>query len=338
MPQEIVKIEKEEWYKSLIEDCLAIIIERTFNSEYERILCKWELGDRILKDEDKGITKSLHRCAVDLKKGERDLWYCLEFRRKYPKFAEEIKNWGKEMKWIGIKRELTTPNIKEIFEPELYNIWNFAKRDDNFGEKFFGQQTADLIMNLLYFYTDKEDLIWDAFAGSGLTNEVAIYMKRKCYSTDIKPTQKFIKEMDLTQELPDIQPKLIFMDPPYWKQAKNKYTEKSTDLANMDLKDFYSSFNNLFSRISKKYKNFIIALLIQNTQWGNEQKYGTFIRKEVEPHGLKLAEIMNQYFKFEHHIIVPYSTQQYTPQMVEIAKREKIILQLHRDLLIFKKQ
>ena len=119
--KEIIKIDKEEWYISLIEDCRAIIVERTFNSKIEEITGKWELGDRILQDEDKGITKSLHRCAVDLHKGERDLWYCIEFKRNYPKFKEEIKKWGKNLSWIKTKKELTDSSDKVIDLSKIAN-------------------------------------------------------------------------------------------------------------------------------------------------------------------------------------------------------------------------
>ncbi len=123
-------LQKEEWYQNLIDDLKAIVVERTFNSEYEKILGKWEIGERILQDEDKGITKSLHRCAVDLNKGERDLWYCLEFCRKYPKFPKEVKKWGKEIKWVFIKKELTEPKetskkqfISVLIDEKTMTIW-----------------------------------------------------------------------------------------------------------------------------------------------------------------------------------------------------------------------
>jgi len=144
--REIIKLEKEGWYQSLIEDCRAIIVERTFNSRIEDITGKWELGDRILQDEDKGITKALHTCAVDLKKGERDLWYCIEFRRTYPNFKKEIKNWGKNISWISIKRELTEPK-KEI---DLSKITD-AKIDLRLGDfrkviKTIKNNSIDLIL------------------------------------------------------------------------------------------------------------------------------------------------------------------------------------------------
>jgi len=95
------------------------------------------------------------------------------------------------------------------------------------------------------------------------------------------------------------------------------------------LDKFYESLGLLFSNLDKKYDSFTLALLIQNTQWRNDRK--------VEPHAFKLFGLLTKYLDFENHVIVPYSTQQYNAQQVNIAKEEKIILVLHRDLLVFKK-
>ena len=215
-------------------------------------------------------------------------------------------------------------------EIKLYNIWNWQKRNEVFGEKHFGNQTAELIFNLLYYYTKQNDLVWDVFGGGGLTNDVCVKFNRECYTTDLLPKREFIYTCNVLETLPDIQPKFIFLDPPYWKQAEDEYSKNDKDFANMELDTFYNEFNSLFERVCEKYKTFTIAFLIANTQWKNKDK-------KVEPHGLKIYGIMKKYFEFEHHIIVPYSTQQYNGMQVNIAKENKLILNLHRDLLVFKK-
>ena len=229
--------------------------------------------------------------------------------------------------------DLPTDDIKILekydIELKLYNIWNWSNRNVGFGDSHFGQQTAELIFNLLYYYSQPGDLVWDVFAGGGLTHDVCNKFNRQCYSTDLYPKKKFINKCNVLKELPPIEPDFIFLDPPYWIQAKDEYSDDKNDLANMPLGQFYDELDKLFQRINR-YKKFTLALIIANTQYPNEDK-------RVEPHGLKIYGLLSKYYKFEHHIIVPYSTQQYNGTQVNIAKRDKLILNLHRDLLVFKK-
>lgn len=213
---------------------------------------------------------------------------------------------------------------------ELYNVWNISKRDLGFGKEHFGNQPADMIFNLLYYYTDAKDLVWDACAGGGVVHDVCEKFNRKCYSTDLHPVRKEIKELDIIKDaLPDIEPKFIFVDFPYWKQAENQYSEDKNDLGNMSLEDFYSGIEKFFNKVCKKYSGFTMAIIIGNSQWVNEDKH-------VEPHALKFYDTLKEKMDFTHHLIIPYNTQIYNGTQIDIAKNEKIILNLHRDLLIFK--
>ena len=73
-----------------------------------------------------------------------------------------------------------------------------------------------------------------------------------------------------------------------------------------------------------------IAFVIQPTQWKNDKKF--------EDHIIKIAEMFNKLgFKEEMRYVLPYSTEQYNAQMVEIAKKEKFCLNIVRDLIVFKR-
>jgi len=293
--------------------------------------------DKSIMSHDVTLSKpKLEELGIDRKQSSRWQQIASIPEEKFEEHIAEIKDQNEELtsrELLTVARNMKRQQDREEqpFEPriELYNIWNFAKRDVQYTDPIFGSQTAELIFNLLYYYTDEGDLIFDAFAGSGLVNDVCQKMSRQCYSTDLTSQRDFIKELDVTKELPDIEPDFIFLDPPYWKQARGKYSNNSDDLANMPLDRFYQSFDTLFDNLDQTYGNFILALLIANTQWPNNRK--------VEPHALKLFEKLSGHFNFEHHIIVPYSTEQYNGTQVEIAKKEKLILTLHRDLLVFRK-
>jgi DNA modification methylase len=222
------------------------------------------------------------------------------------------------------------------FKPQLYNIWNFAKNTNE--TQHPGQIPHEIIENLLYYYTNPFDVVFDPFGGGGVTIDVCKAWQRRYFVSDIRPTEiakeKGMRTHDIAGGLPDGLPKpnLVFLDPPYWNQMQGDYTELPNDLSNVTLEEFYGITTYLFNTLfDKMVEGGRMAFIIQNTQWKTEDKH-------VEPHShimWNIAEAAG--FKFEHLIQVPYSTQQYNAQMVECAKEHKIILQLNRELVILRK-
>jgi len=268
--------------------------------------------------------------------------------RKIIKEMDETGNVNKAYKKIKDKekreeiervkaKDIKDLNDDELFHKynikrELYNIWSFGRKDTRFGDPKFGWMPPEIMFNLLYYYTNQEDTITDLFAGGGVGLDVCKAMKRKCLSYDLNPCRKEIIKNDITKTIPNLKgSKLIFLDPPYWIQAEGEYSKEQTDFGNMSLKDFYSNFLNLFIKLKKQMdKGSFVAFIIQGTQWKNNLK--------LEDHAIKLYKLLdNLGFEFEQRIICPYSTEQYNAQQVNKAKKEKVILTIYRDLIIFKK-
>ena len=62
--------------------------------------------------------------------------------------------------------------------------------------------------------------------------------------------------------------KLVYLDPPYWKQAEGEYGDDPTDLANMPLEEFNKTLAGIINGLAKKLRpGAVIALLMQPTQW-----------------------------------------------------------------------
>jgi len=221
------------------------------------------------------------------------------------------------------------------FSPQLYNIWNFARNNNE--TKHFGNVPTEITENLLYAYTEPFDVVFDPFGGGGATIDACKKWNRRYFVSDIQPSeislQKGMRTHDITIGLPERlpRPKLVFLDPPYWKQAKGQYTDKATDLSNMELPAFYQSFETLFKQLKAKIvDNGYLAFIIQNTQWLNDKK--------TEPHSHKIWNCAEKAgFTFEALIHVPYSSEQYNAQQVNYAKENKIFLELNRELVILKK-
>ena len=160
--------------------------------------------------------------------------------------------------------------------------------------------------------------------------------KYKCYDRKPIETRNDIIKWDIKDGLPKDLPtniKLVFLDPPYWKQAEGKYSNDKEDLANMSLDKFYDSLVTFVTSIKKKLADDgKIALVIQGTQWKSKDH-------KLVDHATDLIELIKKKgFEVEQRFILPYSTEQYNAQMVTKAKEEKICLTIYRDLVVFKRK
>lgn len=219
------------------------------------------------------------------------------------------------------------------FEPFLYNIWNSHK--DN-SITHFGNIPQAFVENLMYYYTEPFDIVYDPFAGGGITIDACKKWMRRYYVSDRKPIparEEEIKQHEIKDGLPSDLPnniKLVFLDPPYWKQAENQYSKDKDDLANMDLENFYATLTDFVKLVKKKlHKDGKIALIIQGSQWKNNLV--------LEDHAFEFAKRFEKLgLEIEQRIICPYSTEQYNAQQVIKAKEKKICLQTYRDLIVFR--
>ena len=214
-------------------------------------------------------------------------------------------------------------------ERYLYNIWNLKKGDDT--NAYFGHFPIRFMKNLLYYHTDPFDFVYDPFAGGGTTIDACRAMLRKYYVTDRKPIgnrKDEIAKWDIQDGIPEMPtPALVFLDPPYWVQAEGKYSNDVEDLGNMDLQAFNNSMQVLLCELIKRRIE-KIAIVIQPTQYKNDMEW--------EDHVFVFADILSRKYKIEMRYILPYSTQQYLPQMVDKAKEWKVCLCSHRDLVVWK--
>lgn len=216
------------------------------------------------------------------------------------------------------------------FTPLLYNIWNTPKQDND--RKHFGAFPEVFMENVLHYHTEPLDIIYDPFGGGGTTVDVCKRMFRRYYVSDrkvIPGRENDIIEHDIKNGLPENlpKPKMVFLDPPYWLQAENQYSQDAADLGNMSLADFNASMKALFTEL-KKRKVELIAIVIQPTQYKNDWKW--------TDHAIDFHEMLNDKYAIEMRYILPYSTEQYLPQMVIKAKENNKCLSTFRDLIIWK--
>lgn len=240
---------------------------------------------------------------------------------------------------IPIKYQFLKEKIKFLaeFSPLVYNVWNVHK--ENEGTDFFGSTPVKIMDNLIFLITKRLDIIYDPFGGSGTTIDSCKKMLRKYYVTDRKPLEyrPEIKKWDINDGIPEDLPSninLLYLDPPYWKQAKGQYSQDSEDLGNIDLSnEFHDKIVSFVKKLKTKIAdNGFIALLIRasSVHENNSIKridHAFELSKEFEKIGFELIE----------EIIAPYPTVVYTGIDVNNAKEKKYCLDIARKLMIYKK-
>jgi DNA modification methylase len=218
------------------------------------------------------------------------------------------------------------------FTPEIYTIWNFIKATNEV--KHPGNIPPEIIDNLLYYYTQPFDVVFDPFGGGGSTIDKCLERKRRYYVSDLTPipARSDIRKWDITQGLPPNLPvpDLIFLDPPYWKQSEGKYSQAETDLSNMTLDNFILTIGKIAKSIKQKWHgnrpNGKLALIIGPYQKDWQTTDLPFMCYQA------IAKYLTPHIRIQ----VPYSTQEHGGQYVQNAKDAKQMLYLSRDLMIFK--
>src|SRR5260221_104979 len=146
--------------------------------------------------------------------------------------------------WLADKRKHAdfgkAPESRQHFD-----IWQFAKANGD--STYFGQMPPQVVENLLWFYTEPGQTVADPFAGGGTTIKSAKVMGRRVWSSDIAPSTPMlpIHKHNILDGWPTDAPKqvnLILLDPPYWKQAFERYGDNPQSLGNMSLEDFYTAW------------------------------------------------------------------------------------------------
>lgn len=219
------------------------------------------------------------------------------------------------------------------FDPPIYNVWK--QQSKTAGGNHFGNSEIRWVDNLLYLYTKPFDIVVDPFAGSGSTADLCRKRSRRFWVSDRVPAvgrEDLIREHDLTEGLPKL-PRwsdvgLVYLDPPYWKQAEGRYSTDAEDLANMDLATFNDTLAGTIRKFAGKLsKGAHIALIIQPTQWNAPDHeftdhVGDMLRAIKHPVAMRVS--------------VPYESQQYNAQQVEWAKSQREVLVLTREVIVWR--
>jgi transcriptional regulator with XRE-family HTH domain len=216
----------------------------------------------------------------------------------------------------------------------IYNVWNFTGRDPRLGLEVPGNIPGQIAMNALYYYTKQGDLVVDPMAGGGSTVDACLVMGRRCRAYDLNPPKErdeivkhdirggFLKEAQGCD--------MIFLDPPYWRLQKGGYSKESiSEYSYEDWLDFMKKLaSDCFHTVKK---GGYVALVIE--AFLDEKVTGMFLDLPF----ICLKFFLDTGFTQIQRITAPMPSEIKSVQDVEYAKKKTIMLDLNRDLIIFRK-
>jgi DNA modification methylase len=279
---------------------------------------------RILSVKERTVREWVH---IELKKNKVE---------RHDKVLELYQSgWTQEA--IAKEVGLTQQAVSKIITTNYKNVKSCEPENDIIPSKLFdyshfGSFSPVYMENLLYFHTNKNDMIWDCFAGSGTTADVAEAMQRRCYLSDRKvypAREKIVVKHDIADGLPKGLPKidLCFLDPPYWRQSIKKYSKDAEDLGNMSLIQFNNTVNIFFNNL-KRIKIPKIAIVIAPTRWNGKKLI-------FADHMLDFHLMLQDTYEVEARYVLQYPRPGYAV-MREKAKSEKKTWVIHRDLVVYR--
>ena len=190
---------------------------------------------------------------------------------------------------------------------QVFDVWCFSQPDPHYGsEGYPGRLTGQILENLLWYYTDVFNNVYDPFAGSGTTYDVCRAMFRHCWSSDIRPYDvlKGIRQHDITSGPPDFFPKgykmdLVFLDPPAWHQHQGEASDDATTLATLDLAAFYTALGHVLTHCQRILRpGGVLALFIGPTH----------TPAGVIDHLLAVSRLCDERgYVYEDRVVVPYT-------------------------------
>ena len=136
------------------------------------------------------------------------------------------------------------------FDPQRGSLWSGFQIDERFGQRHPGNVPAELVRNILHFYTRPGAAILDPFAGGGVVLDVAADMVgRKAYGYDLAPVRDDVNRWDILAGPPPVpeEPDLIFLDPPYGPMLEGKYFPHPSQLGDMGVDGFLAAMGKVFS-------------------------------------------------------------------------------------------
>jgi len=255
----------------------------------------------------------------------------IEAMRRNPDKAGYWLQQAVEKKWNSKEIRLA---IAGDGDPQKYSwlrcgtFWYFSQCDSRFGMEYPGRIPGQIAANVIHYYTEPGDLVVDPMAGGGTTLDAATLLERRCLAYDLFPTRSDIQYNDVLLGLPDSanRAKLIFLDPPYGSIAKGFYDNHPNCLSRMDQSTFIKALRKIANYSATMLDpDGYLALLVQNVyNWSGDTVFQV------------IQQLMDDDWQLARRIQVPLSNQQISSNVMKWARENRQMVNVDRDLLMFK--
>lgn len=149
--------------------------------------------------------------------------------------------------WKHYQGDITTDGLWISTRADKHYIPDRGfKTDPNFHGVFIHEIPYQMMLR----YTKANETVWDCFAGSGTTLEVAQQLHRKCIANDLQPIKKGIVQADSAIFNPGKNVQMVIMHPPYWNIVE--FSDSKEDLSNFTkLNDFLTKFKTIAMNVNR---------------------------------------------------------------------------------------
>ena len=225
-------------------------------------------------------------------------------------------------------------------QPPIYNVWNYSSCDPRFGGRYGdlklkehpGRIPGQAVINLLLWLTKPYNVVLDPMAGGGTTIDVCRYLLRRYYCFDIDPKRPDIKKWDIRDGYPRLpyKPDFVLLDPPYWRLKRDEYSNDGSAIGSYD--EWLEFMRKLAKDTHKILRSGGHAALFTES-FLDERETGRFLFLNCDC--LNLFEAAG--FEGIQEISVNMPSQIKSFRDVSYAKKKGILLDLKREIFIFKK-
>jgi len=253
----------------------------------------------------------------------------------------EKHGWPEPMVWaLALEKKDDFQRFEALgWELFSWNLWEWDKCDNRFGDDWPGRIPGQMIAHLLFYFSKENDLIFDPMAGGGVTPDTCLAFNRRCWAFDmadrpnrpeIEPhTWRFSPDDELAWPVSSKgKPDLIIFDPP-------DYDGKDiSSMSKIEYLDFLEKSFAIFKRNAKKGTR----LAFINTDWRDFENTPAM---EESPEKALLTlncfEIFKKTgWKLTDIIHAPLSPDRFSQEDRERMQKKKILGVTARYVLVFK--
>ena len=193
-----------------------------------------------------------------------------------------------------IKKRISVVDIEEeIPMLEATTLWDFPRQ--NYGltskgdNKYPGVTPELIIYNMIWRYSDPEDMVVDPMCGSGTTIDVCKEEKRRAKGYDIHPVRPDIIQNDARNIPLDAESiDMVFIDSPYGDNVR--YNEHPDNIGNIssESEQFYDELEKVMEESHRILKDGKVLGWLIGDQW---------VKRKFTPVGFEIYNRLCKYFE-----------------------------------------